>query len=250
MPRKPLKDETVRLQKVIAASGLASRRESERLISEGKVTVNGKVVTELGTKVHPRRDAVKVNGKSVKPTKEQIYLKLNKPRGVVTTVSDPEGRETVMALLKGVAAARGEKRVFHVGRLDYSSEGLLLLTNDGDLAHRLSHPSKQVPRTYRARVRGKPRSDLIGRLLDGVELEDGPARVVDAEILEEGDRSTWLELTVVEGRNRLVRRLLEAVGHSVLRLVRVSYGGVELGRLKTGEVRALTADEVLCLKSW
>jgi pseudouridine synthase len=238
------------LQKVLAASGLASRREAERLIVSGQVTVNGRTVRVLGTRVDPQQDEVRVDGEPVRPVEKKIYLLMYKPRSVLSTADDPQQRTTIMDLLGGVASARGARRVFHVGRLDYASEGLLLLTNDGKLAHDLAHPSRQVPRVYHARVRGAPRRATLTQLRGGVDLEDGPARAVEVQTLRHNPRSTWLEVTLVEGRNRMVRRLLEAVGHPVQRLIRVSYGGVELGEMKPGQVRELTRRELQLLRAW
>lgn len=240
----------VRLQKVIAAAGLASRREAERLILGGRVSVNGRRVTALGVKVDVERDRITVNGKPIQRTHELIYLMLHKPRGVIATVDDPDGRQTVMDLLGKQGMRRGERRVFHVGRLDYNSEGLLLFTNDGDLAMALTHPSHTVPRVYRARVQGIVNDNTLQRLTKGIKLDDGRASVVSAEILKTNPHSTWVEVTVVEGRNHMVRRLFQAVGHSVLRLVRISYGGVDLGDLPSGQARPLTDEEVEILKGW
>ena len=240
----------VRLQKVIAAGGVASRREAERLIAAGRVSVNGRVVRTQGVRIDPRKDEVRVDGKPVSVRREPIYLMLNKPRSVVATAKDPQGRKTIFDVLRGQASTRGMERVFHVGRLDYASEGLLLMTNDGKLADVLMHPSSQVPRVYQARIRGAPSQTVFSRLQRGVKLEDGPARARRARVLKKNPGSTWVELTVVEGRNRLVRRLLSALGHPVLRLVRVGFGGLQLGDLPRGRVRKLTAGEISTLKKW
>ncbi len=228
-----------RLQKVLAHAGIASRRAAERLILEGRVTVNGEVVSKLGTKVDPGKDAIKVDGKRVgAPPTGKTYLALHKPRGVVTTMSDPEGRPTVKHYLRGVKA-----RVYPVGRLDYASEGLLLLTDDGTLARDLMHPSRGVEKTYLAKVAGQPSPEVLTRLCRGVPLDGkrtGPAK---ARIVRRGDNA-WVELTISEGRNRQVRRMFEAVGHPVQRLRRLSYGGVSLGRLPLGQLRTLTEAEV------
>lgn len=240
----------VRLQKVIAAGGVASRREAERLIAAGRVTVNGRVVRMQGVRVDPQRDEVRVDGKPVSVRREPIYLMLNKPRSVVATAKDPQGRTTVFDILRGQASATGRERVFHIGRLDYASEGLLLLTNDGKLADVLMHPSSGVPRVYQARVRGVPSRTVFTRLHHGVNLEDGPARARRARVLKKNSNSTWVELTVVEGRNRLVRRLFGELGHPVLRLVRVGYGGLQLGDLPRGKARRLTPGEISTLKKW
>lgn len=240
----------IRLQKLIAAAGVASRREAERLIQEGRVSVNGRRVTTLGTRVDADRDRITVDGKLILKTQESLYLMLHKPRGVIAAVHDPRGRTTIMDLLGDQGMRRGARRVFHVGRLDYNSEGLLLLTNDGALAMALTHPSRAVPRVYRARVQGVVVEKTLQRLMKGISLEDGPVAVVSVEILKNNPRSTWIEVTLVEGRNHLVRRLFHAVGYTVLRLIRVAYGGVELGDLPCGQARPLTEEEIDMLKGW
>lgn len=228
-----------RLQKVLAHAGVSSRRAAERLMVEGRVTVNGAVVSKLGTKVDPERDAIKVDGKRVGPPPAgRTYLALHKPRGVVTTLSDPEGRPTVNDFLRGVKA-----RVYPVGRLDFHSEGLLILTDDGTLARDLMHPSRGVEKTYLAKVAGQPLPETLLKLCRGVPLDGkrtGPAK---ARIVRRGDNA-WVEITIGEGRNRQVRRMFEAVGHPVSRLRRLAYGGVALGRLPVGQIRALTDAEV------
>ena len=234
---------TERLQKVLAHAGIASRRAAERLMLAGRVTVNGKIATELGLKVDPDRDAIKVDGRRIGPApSRRTYLAFNKPRGVVTTLSDPEGRPTVRDYLRGVRA-----RVFPVGRLDYDSEGLLLLTDDGTLARDLMHPSRGVEKTYAVKVKGQPDNDVIIRLRRGVPVDGrrtGPAQV---RIVRRGDNA-WLQVTIAEGRNRQVRRMLQAVGHPVQRLRRIRYGGVELGALPVGGVRALSQAEITQLR--
>ncbi|HZN55170.1 MAG TPA: pseudouridine synthase [Candidatus Polarisedimenticolaceae bacterium] len=234
---------TERLQKVLAHAGIASRRAAERLMLAGRVTVNGTVATELGIKVDPERDAIKVDGRRVgRPPSHRTYLAFHKPRGVVTTLSDPEGRPTVRDYLRGVRA-----RVFPVGRLDYDSEGLLLLTDDGPLARELMHPSRGVEKTYAVKVKGQPDNDAVIRLRRGVPVDgrrSGPAQV---RIVRRGDNA-WLQVSIVEGRNRQVRKMLQAVGHPVQRLRRIRYGGVELGTLPVGAVRALSEAEIIRLK--
>ena len=232
-----------RLQKVLAHAGIASRRAAEKLIAAGRVTVNGSIVAELGTKVDPDRDAIKVDGKRIGAApRVPTYLAFHKPRGVVTTLSDPEGRPTVRDFLTGVPV-----RVYPVGRLDYDSEGLLLLTDDGALARDLMHPSSGVEKTYRAKVRGFPEPETLRRLARGIQLEGrrtGPARV---RVVEAGS-NPWLELVLSEGRNRQVRKMLQAVGHPVQKLRRIRYGGVDLGRLPAGGLRPLRPAEVERLK--
>jgi len=236
----PLDEEgRIRLQKLLALAGIASRRKCEELMLAGEVEVNDEVITRLGTKVDPASDVIRVAGRRLPPISEKVYLVLNKPRGVVSTMSDPEGRRT----LADVVADRTE-RLFHVGRLDTDTAGLIILTNDGDFAHRLAHPSYEVDKTYVAEVEGQVWPKIIKQLLAGVTLEDGPVTVSKARVVEKlGDRSI-VELVIHEGRNRIVRRLLEHVGHPVRRLTRTELGPVRLGRLKPGEMRDLTADEL------
>lgn len=234
---------TERLQKVMAHAGIASRRSAERMIREGRVSVNGTVVTELGTRIDPARDAVKVDGKRLPAApKTHTYIFLNKPRGYVTTLSDPEKRPTVRHLLAGVGT-----RVYPVGRLDFDSEGLLLLTDDGDLARDLMHPGSRVTKTYLAKVRGTPDPGALERLERGVRLGGRSTLPARARISRRGEKA-WLEITVVEGRNRQVRRMLEAIGHPVQRLRRVAYAGIPLGALPAGSFRMLTSSELARLR--
>lgn len=231
-----------RLQKIIAAAGIASRRKAEELITSGKVAVNGRVVTELGTKADPEKDHIRVNGKLLHGAERHVYLVLNKPRGFVTTVTDPERRPTVMNLVRGVGS-----RVYPVGRLDYASEGLLLMTNDGTLAHRLMKAASHVPKTYVVKVSGQPSEDAIGKLRGGLSIatDDGkrvrtsPAKI---RIVKEG-ANPWYEITLIEGRNRQIRRMFEEVGHHVEKIKRVKYGPLALD-VPPGEFRPLTKQEV------
>lgn len=232
-------DGLVRLQKLLAQSGVASRRKCEELMLDGLVEVDGEVVTRLGTKVDPRTAVIRVDGKRLPPVSEKVYLVLNKPRGVVSTMADPEGRRT----LSDLVADRSE-RLFHVGRLDTDTSGLLLLTNDGDFAHRMAHPSYEVDKTYVAEVEGEVYRRTIKQLLEGVTLEDGPVTVSKARIVEATPDKSIVELVIHEGRNRIVRRLLDHVGHPVRRLTRTAIGPVALGRLRSGELRELTLDEL------
>ena len=226
-----------RLQKVMAAAGIASRRASEVLIAAGRVTINGAVAT-LGDRVDIATDVVEVDGERVIVDTTLRYLMLNKPQGVVSTTSDPEGRPTVMDLVNL------EERLYPVGRLDQDTEGLLLLTNDGELANRLLHPSFGVERTYLALVPGPVRRDVLRRLTAGVELDDGIARPKRVRVVEEHRGKALMEVVMTEGRKREVRRMLSAVGLPVERLARVAFGGVELGDLRQGKWRFLDRPEI------
>lgn len=226
-----------RLQKVLAAAGLGSRRSCEELIAEGRVTVDGEVA-ELGSRADPRSSEVRVDGERINVNPELIYIMLNKPRGYVTTADDPRGRPTVLDLVSV------SQRVFPVGRLDMDTEGLLLLTNDGDLAHALMHPSFGVRRTYVAQVNGRPSRRQLGRLTQGVDLEDGVASAESAKVIGEGHGKAIVELVLTEGRKREIRRMLATVGCPVERLARIAYDGVELGELRQGNWRPLQPPEV------
>lgn len=231
---------TERLQKYLSQSGVASRRQAEVMIRQGRVMVNGQVVTALGSKVHPH-DVVCVDGKRVKPVARKIYLMLYKPRGYVTTLFDPQGRRTVADLIKGV-----RERVFPVGRLDYDTEGLLLLTNDGEVAFALTHPRHKVAKTYQALVDGLPTQQVLDQLRHGVDLEDGRTAPAEVKVLrhEPTNNQTWVEITIYEGRNRQIRRMFATVGHPVRRLKRTRVAFLHLGRLRRGQFRPLTAGEV------
>ena len=232
-------DGLVRLHKLLAQSGIASRRKCEELMLAGEVEVDGEVVTRLGTKVDPRTAVIRVSGRRLPPVSAHVYLVLNKPRGVVSTMSDPEGRRTIADLV-----AERPERLFHVGRLDTDTSGLLLLTNDGDFAHRMAHPSFEVDKTYVAEVDGEVTRATLRQLRDGVTLDDGPVTVSRARLVSHGRGKSIVELVIHEGRNRIVRRLLDHVGHPVHRLTRTRFGPVVLGRLPVGEVRELTRDEL------
>lgn len=238
--------EGIRLQKVLAAAGIASRRSAEIMIGKGRVEVNGRVVTEQGMRIDPERDTVRVDGSRIPPPRRHLYLVLNKPRGVVSTMDDPEGRRTLADLLVGKVPGRrsANDRLFHVGRLDTETEGLLILTNDGDFGHRLAHPSYEVPKTYLAEVEGEMSPHVLKRLRQGVTLEDGPVRPTAVKIVSAGTDKTLVRITLTEGRNRIVRRTMETVGHPVRRLSRIGIGPVRLGTLKVGEFRELTRDEL------
>jgi pseudouridine synthase len=233
----------VRLQKLIAGTGLASRRKAEQLIASGRVSVNGKVVTELGTKVDPARDHVKVDGKHLSAAQPFVYLMLNKPKHVMSTLDDPGGRPTVKDFLRGVSV-----RVFPVGRLDFDSEGLMLLTNNGELAQALLHPRYHVPKTYLIKVKGILTDEEIGQLERGVKLEDGMTGPAQVKKVSKAEANSWLEITIREGRKHQVKRMLESVGHPVIRLTRVKMGPLALGRLAPGEFRFLTDREANALR--
>ncbi len=232
-------DGLIRLQRLLAQSGVASRRKCEELMLAGLVEVDGEVVTRLGTKVDPRTAVIRVDGKRLPPVSPHVYLALNKPRGVVSTMSDPHGRRTLADLVSD-----RPERLFHVGRLDTDTDGLILLTNDGDFAHRLAHPSYEVDKTYVAEVDGRVTQGTLRTLLDGVTLEDGPVTVSRARIVEQAPGKSIVELVIHEGRNRIVRRLLDHVGHPVRRLTRTALGPVLLRGLRTGELRELDREEL------
>jgi 23S rRNA pseudouridine2605 synthase len=232
-----------RIQKILAKAGIASRREAEQIIAEGRVTVNGKIIDTLGSKADPFKDFIKIDGKKIYPFEAKVTLLLNKPRGYLSTVKDPKGRPTVMDLLKKV-----KYRVYPVGRLDFDAEGLLLLTNDGDLAYVLSHPKFSIPRTYLVKVIGVPEEKKLLRLKKGIMLEDGKASVVSFNVLRQGEKNSWIRVVMTEGRNHLVKRMFSAIGHSVLKLKRVEFGTLQLGDLPFGQFRFLTPEEVIKLK--
>jgi 23S rRNA pseudouridine2605 synthase len=231
--------ERVRLHKLLAQSGVASRRRGEELMLAGRVTVDGEVVTRLGATVDPERAVIRVDGVRLPPRSDHVYVAANKPVGVVSTMRDPQGRPT----LAEVVADRPE-RLFHVGRLDTDTDGLILLTNHGELAHRLAHPSYAIDKTYVAQVAGVVRPATVRRLRSGVDLDDGPAAADEIRVRDSHGGRTLVELTIHEGRNRIVRRMLDAVGHPVQRLTRIAIGGVRLGSLRPGETRDLTTDEL------
>jgi 23S rRNA pseudouridine2605 synthase len=236
-----------RLQKIISAAGIASRRKAEQLITSGLVSVNGQVVTELGTKADIEHDHIRVNGKLLHGAERHVYLLMNKPKGYVTTLSDPENRPTVLDLLHGVGA-----RVYPVGRLDYASEGLLLLTNDGELANLMMKAASHVPKTYMVKVAGTPSSDELGKLRSGLMIRTDKGkrvRTAPAKIssIREGN-NPWYEITLVEGKNRQIRRMFEEIGHHVEKIKRVRYGPLELD-VPPGKFRRLAPQEVSRLRA-
>jgi 23S rRNA pseudouridine2605 synthase len=229
----------VRLQKVLAAAGVGSRRACEELIAQGRVSVDGDVVREQGRRVDPASAVIRVDGMRVSAPSGSVHLALNKPRGMVTSMTDPEGRPSV-----GDVVAGRKERLFHVGRLDAETEGLLLLTNDGDLAHRLTHPSFGIPKTYLAEVPGPVARDVGRRLRDGIDLEDGIVRVDAFRLVDAAPGRVLVEVVLHEGRKHVVRRLLAAVGHPVSRLVRTQVGPVRLGDQRPGKLRPLSTAEI------
>jgi 23S rRNA pseudouridine2605 synthase len=234
-----------RLQKVLSQAGVASRRAAEKLIADGRVSVNGKTILTMGVKVDPQKDDIRVDGSRVKTAARPRYILLYKPAGYVTTRSDPQRRRTVLDLLQGV-----RDYVYPVGRLDYDTEGLLLLTNDGDLAARLTHPRHGVARTYEARVAGMPDREALDRLRAGIPLDGHRTLAAEAVLLNEGrrDREGVIRLTIREGRNRQVRRMCEAVGHPVQTLRRTRFGPIADRHLKPGQWRDLSMPEIAALK--
>jgi 23S rRNA pseudouridine2605 synthase len=229
----------VRLQKVLAAAGVGSRRHCEELIGAGRVEVDGQTVRRFGARVDPENQIIRVDGKRIPSRQDVVYLAFNKPVKVLTAMTDDRGRKTITDFLGDRA-----ERLFHVGRLDYDTEGLMLLTNDGELAHRLAHPSYEVAKTYLADVPGPIPRDLGRRLAAGVELEDGVAIADKFRVIEQADKRALVEITLHEGRNRIVRRMLDEVGHPVSRLVRTTVGPIRLGNLPPGSTRDLTTKEI------
>lgn len=229
----------VRLQKVLAAAGVASRRACEAMIGEGRVTVDGQVVRRFGARVDPAKQVIRVDGKRIPTAPELVYYAFNKPIGVISTMSDPEGRPSLADYVADLPA-----RLFHVGRLDTETEGLLLFTNDGELAHRLTHPSYGVRKKYWAKVPGPIPRNLARRLRQGIELDDGLARVDAFKVVQEHGSLALVEIVLHEGRKHIVRRMMEEVGHRVIDLARIEFGPVKLGRLKPGTIRSLTVTEI------
>ncbi|MBD8061316.1 pseudouridine synthase [Oceanitalea stevensii] len=233
-----------RLQKVLAAAGYGSRRACENLIADGRVTVDGQRVDELGTRVDPATAVIHVDGVRLQLDETKVTLALHKPAGVVSTMSDEQGRPDLSQYVSDRA-----ERLFHVGRLDEQTEGLILLTNDGELAHRLAHPSYEVAKTYVATVEGDVPRALARRMREGITLEDGPAHADRFTVLETSPGASVVEIELHEGRNRIVRRMLEQVGHPVIRLVRTRFGTVRLGQLKPGHTRVISGTELGTLMS-
>lgn len=232
-----------RINWILSAAGLTSRRKADTLILQGRVTVNGRVVRELGTRAIWGEDRIQVDGRDVPSPPEKIYLMLNKPFGYIASLEDPEGRPVVIDLIRDIKA-----RVYPVGRLDFDSLGLLLMTNDGEWAYRLTHPRYRMPRTYKITVRGGVSHEAVNALENGVMLEDGPSGPARVSLITGQPQKTLLRMTITQGRSRQVRRMLEAVGYDVIHLIRIGYGNLELGNLKVGKYRFLEPDEVDGLK--
>jgi 23S rRNA pseudouridine2605 synthase len=228
-----------RLQKVLAKAGIASRRGAEKLIRQGKVRVDGKVVTEMGTKVDPGTQAIECEGIALSSQEKKVYVLLHKPSGYLSTVDDPQGRPIVTDLLKNI-----KERVYPVGRLDLDTEGALLLTNDGELAHKILHPSHEVNKTYVAKVKGLPGKKKLDALSKGIELEGRKTWPADIEVLNTKVQSAIIRIIIHEGRKRQVRKMFEAIGHPVLELKRIAYGQLELGELRPGKYRFLTPADI------
>jgi len=231
-----------RLQKVIAQAGICSRRKAEGLILSGRVSVNGSIITQLGTKVDPSQDHIRVDGKRLRIGRSKVYLLLNKPKGVLCTLSDPQARPKVTDLIKGLS-----QKIFPVGRLDYQSEGLLLLTNDGDFANTVASAGPHCPKTYVAKVRGNPTKDELKKLSQGMFLNGTPIASCRVECLKEGD-NPWFSVTLTEGKNNQIRKMFERISHPVLKLKRVQIGFLRDPHLKPGEYRHLTFREIARFK--
>ena len=232
-----------RLNRIISLAGVASRRKADEFIKNGRVTLNGRRVQELGTKAVWGKDSIKFDGKEIPGPSDRIYIMLNKPFGYITSLTDPEGRPVVTDLIKDIP-----QRLYPVGRLDFDSIGLLLMTNDGDFSYRLTHPKYHAPKTYKVTVEGSVNESIVRKLKNGVELEDGFSGRSKAGLIKQTGSRSIIRLTVNQGRNRLVRRMVEAVGCKVIQLMRTGFGGLEIGNLKIGKYRHLTPEEVFDLK--
>ena len=231
-----------RLQKVLARAGISSRRKCEELIRAGRVRVNGQPVRELGFKVDPARDRIELDGRPVQ-VEPPVYIMLNKPRGYICTLRDPQGRPRVTDLVYGIS-----QRIYPVRRLDYDTEGLLILTNDGDFAHALTHPRHEITKTYLVRVSGRPRNRDLNKLRRGIMLSDGPTAPARVAVIKKDPETTLLKVSIHEGRKRQIRRMFAAIGHPVIELKRIAVGPLTLGELRVGEFRHLTPEEVEKLK--
>ena len=234
-----------RLQKILAQAGLASRRSAERIIKEGRVKINGRVANQLGVKADPEQDIIEVDGRVLGRPESMAYYMFYKPAGFITSMKDPQGRPTVAHFLDGLP-----ERVYPVGRLDQDAQGLLILTNDGELARRLMHPRFHVPKVYRVKVRGVPNQAALTLLKSGrIVLGDKPVAPAQVELIKVGHDRAWLKMTLIEGRHRQVKRMCSFAGHPVLKLKRIAYGSLDLGRLASGQIRPLRKEEIAALKS-
>jgi 23S rRNA pseudouridine2605 synthase len=242
--KKTSSNKAERLNKILATAGIASRRRADELISRGLVTVNGRKETRLGSQAIWGIDAIAVNGQPIPGPPRKIYLILNKPFGYVCTLRDPEGRPIVRDLIKGV-----KERIYPVGRLDFDSQGLLILTNDGELSHRLMHPKFRIPRTYKAIIGGSISNESVEQLKKGVLLDDGPTGPARVRVVNRQDKRSVVRLTIFEGRSREIRRIFEALGHKTLQLIRIGYGNLQIGDLKVGDYRHLNEREVKALRT-
>ena len=231
-----------RLQKIISRAGLMSRREAENFILAGKVSVDGKIISELGTKADLQKNKICVEGKELTFAEKKVYILLNKPRGYISTAKDDRGRRTVLDLVTGIT-----ERIYPVGRLDYDSEGLLLLTNDGELMNKLLHPKYKIAKTYRAKILGNISQENLKKLCEGIELEDGLTAPAKFSLIGAGKNFSTVEITIHEGRNRQIRRMFAAVGHEVISLRRIKFAGVTLKNLPVGKFRSLTEEEIFSL---
>ena len=229
----------IRIQKIIADAGIASRRKAEEFITEGRVAVDHRTVTKLGSLADPRKNKITLDGKTIVQQNHKIYIILNKPRGYITSLHDPQNRPTVIDLIKNINV-----RVFPVGRLDYDAEGIILLTNDGEFAHKLLHPKFGVSRTYLVKVKGIPDAKNIKPLRTGIRLSDGRTLPAEVKFVNRTQRNSWFKVTVTEGRNRLIKRMFAAVGHPVLKLKRIKLGPFSLGDLKPGEYIMVSPDDI------
>ena len=232
-----------RINRILSLAGIASRRKADEYIKSGRIMLNGRIVAEPGAKAVWGKDSIKLDGKEIPRSSDRIYLILNKPFGYICSLNDPQKRPVVTDLLKDV-----KQRVYPVGRLDFDSLGLLILTNDGDLAHRLTHPRYHVPRTYKVTVKGTFTEETLRALKRGIRLEDGFSGPSKATLVKQYGGKSVIRLTISQGRNRLVRRMMEAVGYRAIHLIRTGFGDIELGNLKIGQYRHLTPHELLALK--
>ena len=233
-----------RINRILSLAGVASRRKADEFIKNGRVVLNGQRIFELGTKAVWGTDSIKLDGREVPGPSDRVYIMLNKPFGYITSLTDPEGRPVITDLIKDIP-----QRLFPVGRLDFDSLGLLLLTNDGDFSYRLTHPRYHVSRSYKVTVEGKVSEDIIRNLRDGIQLDDGFSGTSKVDLIRQDGPRTVIRITITQGRNRIVRRMMETVGCKVIQLMRIGFGGLELGNLKIGKFRYLTAAEVRDLKS-